>query len=160
MKGIYIISVFVLFLNYQSSGQDEPAYMNKSWKDLTAQIQRRNDVATVLLIQLTETNKLDSTVLQKTKGTIQEFTIYLREKMTRFDSSTVRRVFEMNQALSSNMGSTLILLENQPGIRQINEIMPLLQHLEGTERRLHTIIRHHNELASEYNRLDLAFNKK
>lgn len=160
MKAIYIVSVLVLFLNYPSSGQDEPAYMNKSWKDLTTQIQRRNDVATVLLIRLKETNKLDSAILQRTKGMVQEFTIYLREKITRFDSSTVRHVFEMNQAVSSNMGGSLILLENQPGIRQINGIMSLLQHLEGAEKRLYTIIQQYNALASEHRRLDLAFSKK
>jgi hypothetical protein len=147
MKAIYIISVLVLFLSYQSSGQDEPAYMNKSRKDLTAQIQRRNDVTSILLIRLKETKKLDSSILQKAKDVVQEFTIYLREKMARFDSNTVRQVFELNQTVSSNMGRSLVLLENQPSIRQINEIMSLLQHLEGTEKRLHTIIQQHNELA-------------
>ena len=157
MKAIYIITVFILFLSYQSIGQNEPAYLNKSWKDLTAQIQRRNDVATVLLIRLKETNKLDSSVLQKAKGVVQDFTIYLREKMTKFDSGAVRKVYEMNQAVSSNMGKSLILLENQPSVRQISEIVSLLQHLEGTENRLHIIIQEHNKLASEYKRLDLAF---
>jgi hypothetical protein len=64
----------------------------------------------------------------------------------------------MNSAVGSNMGRTLILLENQPSIRQTNEIMMLLQHLNGTEKRLHTFIKHHNELALEYERSDLAFN--
>lgn len=160
MKAVSILPVLFLLFTLQLQGQDEPAYLNKSWKNMVAQIQRRNDVAGVLLIHLNEMSKSDSTTFQKAKGILQDFTFYLRERMTRFDSTTVRHVYEMNHNTNLAMGTVLTLLESQPGIRQRNEISVLLLHLEGTEKRLQIYRQQHNKLAKKHNRLDLTFYKK
>src|SRR5688500_2831451 len=117
MRSVVVLIAFLLIITNKSNAQDTLTRLNETWKGLTIQIIRRNEVAIVLLTELIQTKSLDSTLVYEAKNNASNFTNYLKNYKT-LDSLSVREVYQWNFQFQVSMGRALMQLENYPDIRR------------------------------------------
>jgi LemA protein len=151
-----LIFISILLLSNNVCGQDSLAQLTRTWQDLETQLQRRNDLAIVLVSNLIDLKIADSTLLATTKKAAADLKIYI-DTAKAFDSLVIKHVLKKSHDLTGLLGRTLATLENYPAQRQNEEVKNLLLHLMGIENRVAVAKRKHNELCEAYNHKELVF---
>ena len=156
MKPLLKIAIILFsFTSHNCFGQDTSS-INKSWKTLKIQLQRRTDIIVNLTQPLYSSKIVDKKELIKLKKSAVDIFKYL-DTLKRLDSSSIVIIRNSNNQLTTTLTKTLVSFENDKKFKNRNTVMNLVYQLEGTENDIALARREYNETCKKNNRTDLQY---
>lgn len=148
---IFILALFSLAgCGYNMlQGQEEEVF--KSWSDVEANLQRRNDlipnlVRTVQGYAEHERETLQSVIEARSKAT--QTTLSTKDLS---DPQAMARLQQAQGELSSALSRLMVVVERYPDLKANQNFMDLQNQLEGTENRINVARQRYNEAVARFN---------
>jgi LemA protein len=138
--GVLVVIVIPLVASYNGMVNRE-GQADRSFADLDAQLQRRNDLIPNLVAAVRGALNQEQTVF----GDLAR----AREKYA--GARTPEQKFDASNQIDSAIGRLLVIVENYPQLRSNDNIRDLQTQLEGTENRIAQARRDYNRAVTDYN---------
>ena len=153
------LSVFIfLLIAGCSNGQDALSVLNDSWIKLKTQLQRRNDIALSLIVEINKSDSADKISLEQIRSGVSEFNHFI-DYTRNLDSLTVRLTKQKADESRGLISKALNLRMNHSELNE-KEFRDLQSQLEEAENRIHAAKTNFNKLCIQYKRMDLLFDKR
>lgn len=153
-KALTLKFLFLIIFTGIAHSQDS-LLLSEQWKQLKVTLERRSDLVSVMRKELSKSGadirrEADSAVIYS-----QRLFAALNQQVV-LNQPAIDSLVRLNRNLTSSLGRTFVLLEQQPD--KIKEkILPYLAQLERVENRIHVAIRHFNVICLETDRPECRF---
>lgn len=156
MKIILPLFFFMLALAPKPTvAQSVPAELKLEWIKLSSDLNRRNEIVSVMAVELKKAGFDQKKMLVAMKTNANNFHKFLDSLL--YDKDVVIKSKRYSDKLTRSIAEVLIETEKQAEIRANQNFQDLMKQLEGTENRIKGSVNNYNEYCKKYDKADLLY---